>query len=156
MDIKVPPKKVLHKSAELSVTLEYSQQLEAQLNNFFGIYGPLQKYVDQTFLDEIADYMPMDTGGTIELMRQQTQVGSGLIQVTAPWIFFIYFGMLMVDPETGSPFARAGAIKVLTDIELQYQGAPRRGKLWDVRWAADNYDAFIDKLQSFTDRNLRL
>lgn len=156
MDINVPAPKILHKSANIVVKMSYAQSLEAKLNGFFGLYGDLQKEVDQQFMLGVSEYMPMDTGGTIQRMFEQTTVGSGLVQVSAPWIWFLYYGFLMVDPDTGSPFASAGSIKVLTDIELQYKGAPRRGSHWDTRWAADNYDSFITRMQSFTDKNLKL
>lgn len=33
---------------------------------------------------------------------------------------FLYFGKVMVDPDTGSPFAAAGATKVVTDRDLVF------------------------------------
>ena len=53
----------------------------------------------------------------------RTKVEENLIIYPGPYARFLYFGKLMVDPETGSPFAKAGATKVLTDKNLVFSKA---------------------------------
>ena len=55
---------------------------------------------------------------------------------------YLYYGMLMVDPETGSAWARKGTTKVLTDKPLKYStgGHPKACARWFVASKAENLE----------------
>lgn len=48
----------------------------------------------------------------------RTQVLGNTILYPGPYAQYLYHGMLMVDPDTGSAWARKGAVKVVTGKEL--------------------------------------
>lgn len=49
--------------------------------------------------------------------------GGSTIVYPGPYARYLYFGKLMVDPETGSSYARKGTTKVLTDKNLVFNKA---------------------------------
>lgn len=51
-------------------------------------------------------------------MYSRTQVVDGQIIYPGPYARFLYNGKLMIDPETGSAWAREGATKVVTGKDL--------------------------------------
>lgn len=82
-----------------------------------------QRALDNQILTDMVDYIPMETGNltrqTLAINREN--VGSGeLVLDTTDYARYLYHGKLMVDPETGSAWARPQAIKVLTDQDLEY------------------------------------
>lgn len=79
--------------------------------------------LESQIMNDMKPYMPIRTGSLIQRTSAETASmhGSGLISAAAPpYGRFQYFGKVMVDPETGSPWARKGAKKVLTDRPLRY------------------------------------
>lgn len=65
---------------------------------------------------DTSPFVPALTG---ELDRL-TKVEDNLIIYPGPYARYLYFGKLMVDPDTGSPFAKKDATKVLTDKNLVF------------------------------------
>ena len=61
-------------------------------------------------------YVPMLTGS----LKNRTQVKDNLIIYPGPYARYLYYGKLMVDPETGSAWAKKGASKVVTDKNLVF------------------------------------
>lgn len=61
-------------------------------------------------------FVPMLTGS----LKNRAQVERGKIIYPGPYARYLYYGKLMVDPDTGSPWASAGATKVLTDRNLVF------------------------------------
>lgn len=61
-------------------------------------------------------FVPALTGS----LTQRTRVIGNTIVYPAPYARYLYFGKLMVDPDTGSAWAKAGASKVLTDRNLVF------------------------------------
>ena len=53
-------------------------------------------------------------------LSNRTIVNNDTIIYPGPYARYRYYGKLMVDPTTGSPFASAGATKVLTDRDLVF------------------------------------
>lgn len=82
-----------------------------------------QRALDNQILTDMVDYIPMETGNltrqTLAINREN--VGSGeLVLDATDYARYLYHGKLMIDPETGSAWARPQAIKVLTDQDLEY------------------------------------
>lgn len=64
-------------------------------------------------------FVPMLTGS----LKNRTQVKGNLIIYPGPYARYLYYGKLMVDPETGSAWAKKGNTKVLTDKNLVFTTA---------------------------------
>lgn len=61
-------------------------------------------------------FVPMLTGS----LMNRTEVKGDTIIYAGPYARFLYYGKVMVDPDTGSPWAGAGATKVVTDRNLVF------------------------------------
>lgn len=82
-----------------------------------------QYWLDSQIMTDMIPLMPMDTGSFINSTVAQSAALAGSGEVIAgigPHGRFLYEGLVMVDPETGSPWARAGVKKVVTDRPLQF------------------------------------
>lgn len=51
-------------------------------------------------------------------LANRTRVNGDTIIYPGPYARFLYYGKLMIDPLTGSPWARKGATKVVTGRDL--------------------------------------
>lgn len=94
-----------------------------------------QYWLDSQVMTDIMPLMPMDTGSFINatLAQSQALAGSGIVIAgIGPMGRFLYGGLVMVDPDTGSPFARPGVKKVLTDRPLQFARASAVDHWFDV------------------------
>lgn len=61
-------------------------------------------------------FTPMQTGD----LKNRTQVNDDSIIYPGPKSRYLYYGKLMVDPNTGSAWAKEGVTKVLTDKNLVF------------------------------------
>lgn len=61
-------------------------------------------------------FVPFVTGS----LADRTKVIGNMIVYPAPMSRYLYFGKLMVDPETGSAWAKEGVSKVKTDRNLVF------------------------------------
>lgn len=68
---------------------------------------------------DTSPYVPFLTGS----LDQRTRVDGNEIIYPGPYARFLYYGKVMVDPETGSTYAKKGATKVLTDKNLEFNKA---------------------------------
>lgn len=68
---------------------------------------------------DTSPYVPALTGS----LDNRTQVADGQVIYPGPYARYLYYGKLMVDPETGSSYAKAGSTKVLTDKDLVFNQA---------------------------------
>ena len=64
-------------------------------------------------------FVPALTGS----LSTRTMVEEGTVIYPGPYARYLYYGKLMVDPETGSSYARKGTTKVLTDKNLVFNKA---------------------------------
>lgn len=111
--------------------------------------GPVQKVVDAETMRYMSDYMPRRQAGELEhLMVMATVVGSGQIDIPGPFAHYLHEGILYVSPTTGSAWAKKDEIKVPTDKELTYAGAPMRGKKFFDRMKADHKEDILDAAQA--------
>lgn len=103
----------------LEITLEVKVDTERLKENG----QKAQYWLDSQVMTDMMPLMPMDTGTFINatLFQSQALAGTGtVIAGIGPMGRFLYEGLVMVDPVTGSPFARPGAKKVVTDRPLTY------------------------------------
>ena len=92
-------------------------------------------------------------GGEVEhMMVLSTVIGSGQIDIPNPYAHYLHEGILYVSPTTGSSWAKKNEIKVPTERELTYAGAPMRGKKWFDRMKADHKGDIIQAAQALIDR----
>lgn len=82
-----------------------------------------QMWLEQQVINDMLPLMPLRTGGLQQRTRMMNTVMLGIGKVWAaapPYGRFLYGGKVMVDPVTGSPWARKGAKKVVTSRELTF------------------------------------
>jgi hypothetical protein len=94
-----------------------------------------QYLLDSQIMDDMVPFMPMRDGLFIATTRAMSQAiaGTGVVVAAAPpFGRFLYHGKVMVDPLTGSPWARKGAKKVLTNRPLKFSKAahPQAQAYW--------------------------
>jgi hypothetical protein len=117
--------------------------------------GPVQKFIDSESMRYMSDYMPRRQAGELEhMMVLGTVIGSGQIDIPGPYAHYLHEGILFVSPTTGSPWAKKDEIKIPTDRELQYAGAPMRGKKFFDRMATDHKDDILEGAQAVADRGI--
>lgn len=110
------------KDASKKSTLE----LDIDLSRFETQYEKAQYALDSAVMTSMVPYMPHQTGTFINVTKGMSAAlaGSGTVIAAAPPMGrFLYEGKVMVDEETGSPWARAGAKKVVTDRDFEYSKA---------------------------------
>ena len=72
--------------------------------------------VAQQVKKDTAPYVPFRTGS----LNSRTVVVGNTVIYPGPYARFLYYGKVMVDPETGSTWAPLGGTKVLTDRDLVF------------------------------------
>ncbi|MDD3394814.1 MAG: hypothetical protein EOM28_00935 [Clostridia bacterium] len=97
-----------------------------------GADGRIQRYIDQEVLRRMAPFTPLDTGA----LQSSVHAKNGEIVYAVPYAKFLYYGKVMISPSTGSPWARSGEEKILTQHSIQFKGAPMRGAYWFLRMKA--------------------
>ena len=110
--------------ADLEITLN--------LDRFSRQFQEAQYWLDGQVMTDMVPYMPIRTGSLIQRSRARSASMQGTGRVVAgvgPYGRFQYMGKVMVDPVTGSPFARRGAKKVVTDRDLKYSN-PKATAQW--------------------------
>lgn len=113
----------------------------------------VQKLVDGECMRYMGDYMPRRQAGELEhMMVMATVIGSGQIDIPGPYAHYLHEGILYVSPTTGSAWAKKNEIKIPTDQELTYAGAPMRGKKFFDRMKADHKDDILQAAQALIDR----
>ena len=98
-------------------------ELDVDLSRFEKNYGKAQYALDSMVMTSMQPYMPHRTGTFINVTKAMSAAiaGSGTVVAAAPPMGrFLYEGKVMIDPETGSPWARPGAKKIVTDKSLNY------------------------------------
>ena len=107
-------------------------ELDVDLSRFEKQYGKAQYALDSMIMTSMQPYMPHRTGTFINVTKAMSAAiaGSGIVIAAAPPMGrFLYEGKVMVDEKTGSPWARPGAKKVVTDRDLKYSN-PKATPHW--------------------------
>lgn len=90
---------------------------------------------------DTASFVPALTGS----LDIRTQVDGGNIIYPGPYARYLYYGKLMVDPNTGSSYAPKGGTKVLTDKNLVFTKSvhPQAQDHWFEASKAQNLDKWL-------------
>ena len=90
---------------------------------------------------DTSPFVPFLTGS----LDQRTQVVGDSIIYPGPYARFLYYGKVMIDPETGSTYAPKGGTKVLTDKNLVFNtsGHSQAQSHWFEASQAENLDKWI-------------
>ena len=80
-----------------------------------------------------------------ESITQRTRVDGSAVIYPGPYARFLYYGKVMVDPNTGSTYAPKGGTKVLTDRNLVFSKAvhPQAQSHWFEASKAQNLDKWV-------------
>lgn len=113
--------------------------------------GKVQKYIDSFVFNKSEPYLPGH-----HIYRESEPLnkpGSGHVIWSTPDVMYLYYGKLMVDPETGSSFARRGTQKIMDpkNRDLVYHGGGLRREKWDERFLAAEMDNLIEGVQKIVD-----
>lgn len=90
---------------------------------------------------DTSPYVPFLTGS----LDQRTQVVSDSVIYPGPYARFLYYGKVMIDPDTGSTYAPKGGTKVLTDKNLVFNtsGHSQAQSHWFEASKAENLEKWI-------------
>lgn len=86
-------------------------------------------------------FVPMRTGS----LTQRTRVDGSAVIYPGPYARFLYYGKVMVDPNTGSTYAPKGGTKVVTDRNLVFNQTmhPQAQAHWGEASKAQNLDKWV-------------
>lgn len=88
-------------------------------------------------------YVPKSDGANAHMKERYDIAADGsAITYQGPYAHFQYVGEVMVGGD-GSPWAKSGEKKRYSGREIEYTGAPMRGKEWDKRMMADRGDELM-------------
>ena len=107
-------------------------EMRINLSRFEKQFEDAQYALDSMVMESMKPYMPEQTGifKNVTSAMSAALAGSGKVVAAAPPMGrFLYEGKVMVDPVTGSPWARAGAKKIVTERDLKY-GNPKATPHW--------------------------
>ena len=110
-------------------------KVNISLNRFEKQFQEAQYWLDGQVFTDMEKYMPFRDGNmrNVSAIMSRSMQGSGQVIAGAPpYGRVLYEGKVMVDPVTGSPWARAGAKKVVTDRDLVFDKTahPRATDHW--------------------------
>lgn len=107
-------------------------KVDIKMDRFESQFEYAQLYLDNMVMTSMIPYMPRVTGTFINVTKAMSAAiaGSGEVVAAAPpYGRFLYEGKVMVDAKTGSPWARKGAKKVVTDKDINYSN-PKATPKW--------------------------
>ena len=93
-------------------------RVNLSLDRFSKQFTEAQQWLGDRVLEDCKPFMPHLTGNLQQ--RSHTEEDGKKVVFPGPYARFLYGGKVMVDSETGSPWARKGAKKVVTDKPLKY------------------------------------
>lgn len=91
-------------------------------------YQAAQSELDARVMDDMVPFMPHKTGDFIARTKAESasMQGTGRVMAAAPpFGYFLYWGKVMVDEDTGSAWASPGAHKVVSAEPLKFSGSAR-------------------------------
>lgn len=100
-----------------------------------------ESIVGQQVIKDTAPFVPALTGS----LTIRTRLDGNKIIYPGPYARVLYYGKVMVDPQTGSTFAPKGGTKILTNRDLVFSKAmhPQAQSHWFEASKAQNLDKWI-------------
>lgn len=100
-----------------------------------------ESIVGQQIIKDTAPFVPALTGS----LTIRTRLDGNKIIYPGPYARFLYYGKVMVDPQTGSTFAPKGGTKVLTNRDLVFSKAmhPQAQSHWFEASKAQNMEKWV-------------
>lgn len=96
----------------------------------------------QQALADCNEYVPDDQDALVNSSNIHSDVLHGKLVWAAPYARYLYHGVLMVDPKTGSAWAREGQtkVKVSPEVRLKFDKRknPKAGSHWCERAQTDH------------------
>ena len=96
----------------------------------------------QQALADCNEYVPDDQDALVNSSNIHSDVLHGKLVWATPYARYLYHGVLMVDPKTGSAWAREGQtkVKVSPEVRLKFDKRknPKAGSHWCERAQADH------------------
>jgi hypothetical protein len=137
-------------------TIEFdTTQLENQLSTLFGKGSDAQYTWSKIVFDGSVPYMPMLNAMLIDnsMAASEQTMADGYLIYPGVYAHFLWEGLLYIDPDTGSAWARLGVTKERTETPLEYtlDHNPLAGARWVERAAADNLPKWIAEMQRHSD-----
>lgn len=110
-------------------------KIRVDMQRFSKQFYDAQFWLDRQIMTDMVPYMPLRTGTFIRITRagSTARAGTGRVLAAAPPMGrMLYMGKVMVDPVTGSPWARKGARKVVTArrLDLSQASNPKAVPHW--------------------------
>lgn len=96
--------------------------------------GKVQRYVDSEVLRLTDPYVPMQDSMLKKSGILGTDIGSGEVVYKSPYAKYLYYGKVMIGK----------APKTLTEKDLTYHGAPKRGAFWFEQAKANHKREIIE------------
>lgn len=101
--------------------------------------GRVQMLLTQTCAKEMDPYVPFQQG----VLKNTRTIGIDRVTYRGPYARFQYYGKVMLGIKSHSAWAKSGERKVVTETDLTYHGAPKRGPFWDKRMWADKKEKIV-------------
>ena len=100
-----------------------------------------ESIVGQQVIKDTAPFVPALTGS----LTIRTRLDGNKIIYPGPYARFLYYGKVMVDPQTGNTFAPKGGTKVLTNRDLVFSKAmhPQAQSHWFEASKAQNMEKWV-------------
>lgn len=97
-------------------------------------------------MKDTSPFVPALTGS----LDQRTYVDEDTVVYPGPYARYLYYGKLMVDPNTGSSYAPKGGTKVLTDKDLVFNKTmhPQAQSHWFEASKAQNKEKWVRVAQN--------
>ena len=96
----------------------------------------------QQSLADCNEYVPDDQDALVNSSNIHSDILHGKLVWSTPYARYLYHGVLMVDPKTGSAWAREGQtkVKVSPEVRLKFDKRknPKAGSHWCERAQADH------------------
>ena len=116
------------------------------LDRFASRFPDAQAWLGEQVLQSCRAFMPIRTGS--QQQRSYVADNGRRVVFPGPYARYLYMGKVMVDPETGSPFAREGVRKVVTDRPLTFSRAGAVDHWFDAAKARD-LDGWVKGVQNY-------
>ena len=125
----------------MKVELKPTKEIKARIG--LDEDGKAQKYFTNMCYRRMGTFVP---GGSSSELNKNVILQPSTITYKSPYAHYQYIGILYVDPDTGSSWARKGVKKVPTSRKLNHTIGTSR---WDRKmWASQSKDA-LKELQEY-------